>query len=301
MEAELSRRVGISPLGWSLVADTLVAAGILARNGNRMELTPPFRAALAYRDLMEAKTWFFRLAAADFASGFTEFLVDLPAFMAKSAVFELFRYDRCLEETAANLAAARRWVDYTTVLTRYEAEVCLDRVDIASRLRMLDIGGNSGEFALRACRRHGQLAATVFDLPVVCALGRQHLAPEPEAARVRFVAGDMRGDPLPSGHDLLTFKSVLHDWPEPDMRRILERAARRLEPGGTLLIFERGPLELRGLPMPASMFLNLVFAPFYRPPAIYADILARLGFEAIATERIELDTPFHLLTARKPA
>ena len=53
--------------------------------------------------------------------------------------------------------------------------------------------------------------------------------------------------------------------------------------------------------MPASMFLNLVFAPFYRPPAIYADILARLGFEAIATERIELDTPFHLLTARKPA
>jgi|SRR5579871_5992077 len=298
--AVLQRRLRLPGPGWQLLVDILAAAGVLSLDDGEVDLTADFRSVLAWRDLLLARARFVSLVAADFAEHFTAFLSDLPAFMARSAVFELFRYDRCLEETPANLALARRWVDYTTVLTRYEAAACLDRLDLERHWRLLDIGGNSGEFVLQACRRHGGLAATVLDLPVVCALGRAHIAGDPAAARIRFVAGDMRSDPLPSGHDLLTFKSVLHDWPEPDMARILERSARRLEPGGRLVIFERGPLALGPGPVTASTLANLVFAPFYRPATVYTDALARLGFVGIAWDQIELDTPFHLVTARKP-
>lgn len=300
-EDALRRQLRLAPPGLALLVDLLIAAAVIRRGQDgEIDLTEDFRAALAFRDLLEAKLRFFRLVAADFAGHFTDFLADLPRFIAKSSVFELFRYDRCLQVTPENLAGARRWVSYTTALTRYEAEVCFDRIDLSNFRRMLDIGGNSGEFVLNACRRNAGLAATVFDLPVVCALGREHVASVTEGDRINFVAGDMRTDPLPSAHDLLTFKSVLHDWPEPDMLHILDRAARRLEPGGTLLIFERGPVDLRGSPMTASAMLNLVFAPFYRPAPVYADALASLGFLNIASERVDIDSPFHLVTARKP-
>ena len=43
-----------------------------------------------------------------------------------------------------------------------------DVVDLAGRRRMLDVGGNSGEFLLQVCRRNPELQGTVIDLPLVC-------------------------------------------------------------------------------------------------------------------------------------
>lgn len=299
-EAELATTCGLTGFGHALVMDLLVGAGIVARAETGVTLTPGFREALRFRDLLEAKLAFLHLVAPDIEAHFTDLVRDPPRFMAASNVFDWFRYDRCLVVTEENLAATRRWVAYTSLLTRHEAEVGLDHLDLARARHMLDIGGNSGAFALAACRRAPHLSATVFDLPVVCAIGREHVAGTPEAGRIKFVAGDMRRDPLPSGPDLISFKSVLHDWPEADALHLLERAQRRLEPGGRIVIFERGALEPSRGPMPVSMMANVVFAPFYRSPTFYRDHLARLGFEAITLERIELDMPFHLLTARKP-
>ena len=110
---------------------------------------------------------------------------------------------------------------------------------------MLDIGGNSGEFALQVCRRHGRLRASVLDLPLVCDIGGEHLAPEPEAKRISFIKRNAFADPLPETFDLISFKSMLHDWPEKDALLLIGKAARALAPGGALLIFERGRIPYR--------------------------------------------------------
>src|SRR6202007_1219569 len=141
-----------------------------------------------------------------------QLLGDLPAFMAKSKTFELFRYDRCFEDTAENVAHARKWIRFTTALTRYEAQSFLTLADLTGVKCIMDVGGNSGEFALRLCRAHPQLAATVFDLPVVSAIGREHIGGAPEAPRITFQPGDMRRDALPRHFDLLTLKAVLTGW-----------------------------------------------------------------------------------------
>jgi SAM-dependent methyltransferase len=255
---------------------------------------------LAYRELLEAKLAFLDLAAGDVARHLGAFLRGPEAFMAEARVFDLFRYDRCLEVTAGNLAATRPWVAYTSALTRYEAEAGLDRLDLGERRRLLDIGGNSGAFALAACRRHPGLLATVFDLPVVAAIGREHVAGTAEAARIRFVAGDMRRDPLPDGHDAVLLKSVLHDWPEPEAQAILTRAARRVAPGGVVAVFERGKLPLTGEGISYAMTANLVFGHFFRPAGLYAETMAAAGLTGIVVETIPLDVPFHLVTGRRP-
>ncbi|GJE56842.1 MULTISPECIES: methyltransferase [Methylobacterium] len=297
----LATTLRLDPARFDCLAGLLVGGGILEEPGaGLLALAAAFRAVLPHRDLIAAKLGFAAAAAEDLRRCFPAFIADLPAFMAASRTFELFRYDRCFDVTPDNLAATRRWVSYTTCLTRYEAGPGLDRIDLGGHRRLLDLGGNSGEFAAQACRRAPELAATVFDLPVVCALGRENLSGRPEASRVTFQPGDMRRDPLPEGHDLVTFKSVLHDWPPDEARALLTRAAQALAPGGRLVVYERTPVPLRGRPAGYVQAADLVFQPFFREAGLYAETLMAQGLTEITVDRIDLETPFHLIAARKP-
>lgn len=288
-----------SPTAGRLLSGILRTSGVIAASGT--ELTDRFAAALAYRDLLEARLWFCNLVAPDVHQLFAQLLTDIPQFMARSKVFELFRYDRALEVTESNLAFTAQWVGYTTTLTKYEAPAAIERLDLRGRRRLLDVGGNSGEFARQIVAAWPELTATVFDLPVVCELGRRHLSRFPEAPRVAFMPGDLRQDALPGAQDVVSFKSVLHDWPDDPARDFLGKAFEALAPDGRLVIFERGEIEVGERPLPYWMVANLVFLPFFRRSAIYCGWLAELGFVDIDVAEIEVEMPFHLITARKPA
>lgn len=284
-----------------LLLSLLSAAGVATQTPDGVALTAAFRETLRFRDLLEARLWFLGEVSPDVHRHFGALLCDLPAFMERAAVFELFRYDRCFDTTPDNLALSRRWVAYTTALTRYEAPACWGRVDPRRSARLLDLGGNSGEFARQACAMAPRLRATVFDLPVVCALGREHVAGQPGGERLCFVQGDLRHDALPEGHDLVTFKSVLHDWPDEFALAFVDRAVEALAPGGRLVIFERATIPLDGRRLSHAMSANLVFLPFFREARFYLDALARRGLGDIGCDTIELDMPFHLITGVKPA
>ncbi len=293
----------VTAQGGALLLMLLTEGGVLARDSlGRLAPTPAFRRALAVRDLLEAQLWFARLAAGDLGAGFADFLTDPEAFRARSAVFGLFRYDRCLEVTPENLAAARPWVRYTSVLTRHEAGAALDLLDLSGVRRMLDVGGNSGAFAAAACARAPELRAEVFDLPVVCALGREMLAARPEAARITFRPGDLRSGGLAGvapGLDLISFKSILHDWPLEAALDFLTMGARLLAPGGRVLIYERCAMTPESCPglLDHGAQANMVFQPFYRPPEVYRQRLAGLGLRELACHRLRLDMDFMLIVA----
>jgi SAM-dependent methyltransferase len=278
----------------------LRVGGVVEPGDDRAELTATFRLVLRYRDLLQAKLDFATLVAGDFLGGFTALIQDPRQFMAHARLFKLFDYQRCFDDSPESFEQTRRWMRFTTALTRYEAPVCLRHHDFSRHRRMLDVGGNSGEFALRACKENPALEATVLDLPLVCAIGRQHVRAEPEAERITFLPGDARAGPLPTGFDLITFKSMLHDWPDEDARSFLSRAAEALEPGGILLIFERGPLEVRG-PLPYGQLPMLLFFRSFRQPGFYTEHLAGLGLRDVAVQSVELESPFFLVTARKHA
>jgi ubiquinone/menaquinone biosynthesis C-methylase UbiE len=187
----------------------------------------------------------------------------------------------------------------TTTLTRYEARAAMQIHDFGAYRNMLDVGGNSGEFILQLCKNHPQLRGTVMDLPLVCDIGQERVLPEPERDRIAFLKADARSDPLPGGHDLISFKSMLHDWPEEAASQFMAKAAAALEPGGTLMIFERGALALKGRTPAFSTIPTLLFFRSYRSASFYVNRLEALGFRDIQVKEIELELPFFLLTARK--
>lgn len=284
----------MDPEAERLLRGILENAGVLDA---AMRLSPAFATALQYRDLLEARLWFCNLVAIDIAAHFDQLLTDVPAFMAHSRTFELFRYDLAMSLDEADIAATSQWVRYTTALTKYEAPAALERVNLADKRRMLDVGGNSGEFARQAVTRWPGLSATVFDLPGVCAIGRRHVGDD---RRVSFQPGDLRRQGLPGGHDLISFKSMLHDWPDEEARDFLAKAVAALEPGGMLLIFERDRIDARqGLPY--WMVANLVFLPFFRHADIYRRWMEELGLLYVEVSYTTLDMPFQLIVARKAA
>jgi len=299
----LAAKSRMDSVGFRLLTGLLEVNGVVRRERDQVALTPAFMAALRFRDLLETRIDFADLVWPDIHALFTPLLADLPQFMARSKVFELFRYDRCMNVTPENLESTSAWVRLTTCLTKYESAAVLGAIDLGSARSLVDIGGNSGELALRICRRYLRIEATVVDLPVVCALGRSHIAatacPE-EAARIRFFPADFRRDPLPAAADVVSFKSVLHDWPDADAELILERARALVRPGGRMLIFERGPIEIGNGRLPYSMAPNLVFLKFLRAPDLYLKKLAQLGFTAIELSRIDLEMGFNLIVARGP-
>ncbi len=119
-----------------------------------------------------------------------------------------------------------------------QAPLVVQKVDLAGRTRLLDLGGGPGTYAIHFCQANPQLRATVFDLPTTRPFAERTIARFGLAERVDFCDGDYHSDPVPGGFDAAWLSHVLHgDAPEA-AARIIARAAGALKPGGLLLVHE---------------------------------------------------------------
>ena len=286
------------PEGARLILGLLVQNQVLKEQDGRYKLTPEFKDALAFRDLMLAKLQFLSFVANDFTGKFTQLICNPQQFFQQSNLFLLFDYSRALESSKENYAHTQRWVNLTTSLTKHEAPMCLQMHDFSKYHKALDYGGNSGEFALQLCRNNSDIKVTVLDLPVVCEVGQNHISSHPEKNRISF--HPITVPELPDlDFDVIIFKSMLHDWPEPEVDGFLDRAIEMLAPDGTLIIFERGPVEYQRLKMHFSLIPVLLFFRSYRGPDFYRQALAARGFNEVEVKWVDLDMPFLQLTARR--
>jgi hypothetical protein len=298
---EIAAALRLDARGLRFLLDLLTGAAVIDRAAGGFRLHARFVKALEFRDLLEAKLDFAGFVAPDLIELLTGAIADPAGFQRRSRVFQLFDYQRCLVPSHQNYERTRGWMRLTSALTRYEARACLQAHDFSRYRRMLDVGGNSGEFALQACRANPGLRATVMDLPLVCEVGAEHLLPHAERERIAFVTGDVRTDALPGGSDLIIFKSMLHDWPEADALRFIGAAAAALEPGGTLLVFERKPLEVAARPPGFGQLPAVLFFRSYREPSFYRDAFAAHRMPDVDVQEVALSEPFMLVAGRKAA
>lgn len=298
-KGEIKEKSGGKGPAFDLLIDLLEINGVIEETKGGLGLTGKFLAALPFRDIMLARLRFANIVTPDFTGLFTTLISEPEKFYRISRTVDLFGYNLCYEYDQGNYERAEYWVKITTVFTKYEAPVCLNFHDFSGYSRIMDIGGNSGEFVLQACRRYRGISATVFDLPLVCDIGRKHVEQEPESTRITFEKGNAFKDPLPGGFDLVMFKSMLHDWPDEAALHLITRATDSLVPGGRLLIFERGPIELRDDVPPYSILPFILFSQSFRPPSLYNTYLEKSGLKDISVMKVDLETPFFLVTATK--
>lgn len=165
-------------------------------------------------------------------------------------------------------------------------------------VRWLDVGGGDGTVGAALVRDDPRLRCDVYNLAQVEPLVRRRVEAAGDtgspAARDRlgFVAGDFLTEPLPRGHDVLSFIRVLHDWPDDVARGLLRKAADALAPGARIAICE----EFR---TPDRLAVQLFWTYFLvgvdgcvsrlREVEWYTEALAALGFGDISVVRGAFD------------
>lgn len=282
----------------TILAHFLTEGGVARRlDGDQIALVPAFRDAWAgAREDLAARLSFQRRALADIVTSMERLCFDVPAFMADSSTFRLFRYDRAMTEKSEDLAHTRRWVAYVEALSRHEAPSLAALIDLGGASRLLEIGGNTGVMAEALLAAYPGLEAVVMDLPGVCALGRMRAG---GVAGLSFVSADARWADwrVTAGLvDAVLFKSVLHDWPEADAAGFLDRAVATVPRGGRVIVVERGPVTAEtGQGLRATDAANAVFAPFFRDPDFYERALTDRGC-TVKRAGVRLDMAWHIVT-----
>lgn len=106
--------------------------------------------------------------------------------------------------------------------------------------RLLDVGGNTGKWAVLATKADPQLRVTILDHPGQLQKALANAETNGVRDRVDGVPVDML-DPavvFPTGFDVVWMSQFLDCFPEADIVRLLERGRDALAPGGKLYILE---------------------------------------------------------------
>ena len=116
--------------------------------------------------------------------------------------------------------------------------------------RLLDVGGNTGKWAVQCAQFDPEVRVTIADLPQQLDLAKQAVRGSGVESRIDFLAMDVLDESgaFPEGYDAIWMSQFLDCFSEREIVSILRRAARALPPHGTLhileLFWDRQPNEI---------------------------------------------------------
>ena len=83
--------------------------------------------------------------------------------------------------------------------------------DFGPHKKVIDVGGGTGELLVAILQAHPHLSGAVFDLARCADLAHEQFKTAELGERAQFIVGDFFQS-VPAGADILTLKSVIHDW-----------------------------------------------------------------------------------------
>jgi SAM-dependent methyltransferase len=161
-----------------------------------------------------------------------------------------------------------------------EADDIVAAYDFEGLCRLVDVGGGSGALLQAILEAHTGLHGVLLDRREAVARAAQRFAAAGLADRAECRVGDFF-DAVPGGADAYLLSRVIHDWPDADARRILERCREAMAPGARLLLVDAiaperaqdGPEAIR-----MDVHMLMLFGGRERTEAEFRGLLAAAGF-----------------------
>jgi 2-polyprenyl-3-methyl-5-hydroxy-6-metoxy-1,4-benzoquinol methylase len=142
---------------------------------------------------------------------------------------------------------------------RKQAPLAAELLDLKEGMRILDVGGGSGAFAVAFVRARQKVTVTIFDLPHVLPLTAEYVREEQLSEQIDYVGGDYTKDPLPGGYDLVFLSAIIHSNPPEENRKLIRKCAGALNPGGAVVVQDFIMDESRTQPPGGALFaLNML-------------------------------------------
>jgi SAM-dependent methyltransferase len=174
-----------------------------------------------------------------------------------------------------------------------QAEKVAAGLDLSGRKSLIDIGGGPGTYAVFFCKANPGLKATIFDRPTSESFASGIVRRFGLEKRLDFVGGDFLNSQLPGGYDVAWLSQVLHGETPADAEKLVNSAAKTLNPGGLLVIQEfvldddrRGPAH------PALFSLNMLVGTAGGQSYTWSELqnmLQEAG--AVSVRRLDIDLP----------
>jgi hypothetical protein len=235
---EIERGLGLDPRGTYDLLDTLVALGLLARNGDGV--------AGRYRNTAETAVFLDRQSP-QYIGGILEmanarlyrFWADLtPALKTGKPQNEIKHSGRPMfDELYADPARLEQFMDAMAGISRANFAALAEMFDFSSYSTLADIGGATGQLSCLVARRHPHLSCRSCDLPVVKPIAERHIRKHGLSERVQADVVDFLNDEFPKA-DVITMGMILHDWNLAHKKMLIAKAYRALPVGGALIAIE---------------------------------------------------------------
>jgi hypothetical protein len=295
-ESEMAGTLGTDQRGTMLLANAMVALGLLEKHGGNYRLS-----GAADRYLVKSS----------------------PEYLGGMILFDeaIFPYWAKLEDSVRSGAAARspdmfqsapeeaeRFIRAMDSLTRARGDAAwvADHLDLAGVRTIADLGGGPGTYLAAILRRHLQIQGAIWDLPATLKVTRRILEErEPDVtARIELLEVDYLKPPLPGPADAVFMSNIVHSEQEADNTHLMARCFDAISPGGLIVLKDHVMnLELTDPRAGAVFSLYLLLTTRGRDYSFdeIAGWLSAAGFIDTKMQRLP-SPPFtsSLVTARRP-
>jgi hypothetical protein len=170
-------------------------------------------------------------------------------------------------------------------IARQQSRGLAARLGLRPGMRLLDMGGGPGVYALAFSQEVPGLRATVYDLPGAEPFFREEAANYP-GARVNFFQGDYLQDQVLGGgpYEVAWLSQILHGEGPGQCLEMLRKAVAALAPGGQLWVQEF-VVTVPGHPFAGLFGLNMLVNTRQGQAYSLEELLAMLGRAGL--ERVE--------------
>ena len=257
--ATLARKLNLHPRPLRRLLNALVACGLLNKRDEKFSNTE-----LAATFLVKGKPEYFG-DYLNIVNDVSETWSRYETVIKENRSMSLFQKDSPHASDTARVLNGRQHQLVRRVMLAQEAfsfrqAVALPAVyNFSQHNLLLDMGGGTGIFSIKAVKAQPHLKAIVVDMPEVCAIARERITFYKATKKVTVKEGNLLTDELPGGADVALISTVLDGYDEPECRMLLEKVFSILPSRGVLIVNEMMLNEERTGPLfPALFSLELM-------------------------------------------
>ncbi len=171
---------------------------------------------------------------------------------------------------------------------------CMSAYDFGKFSKVYDIGGGTGHFLTALLQKNTRMRGLLFDVAAVVKEAQPNLKSFGE--RCGVIAGDFFKS-IPNDGEAYLLKSVVHDWNDADVLKILSKCHAAMSSRATLVLVE--PIVSAANPYSKCMdvYMMAITGGKERTRADFEELLKKAGFRVESV--IQTDTEFAIIEAKK--
>ncbi len=232
--AELAARVGANEDALHRVLRALAYDGVFARTADGRWENNRISRALRIGTLARSRQWVLYWSSRSNLAAWEE--LD-HALRTGGGAFSRANGKGVWDWFSAHPEEQRCFAEAMTGLTVQAAPFVATTYPFREVHTVCDVGGGRGTLLSEVLLRNPHLTGILFDAAGLEGIARRLFEARKVADRVRFEAGSFF-ESVPTGAEVYTLKSILHDWGDVRCREILAVVRRAMRPGARVLLVE---------------------------------------------------------------